>query len=275
MCRSAATLQVLVDRVVEELIEAQNTGLRIIDYSLPEGDPSRIFFLKLILLLAVGDYPAQGKLTNFLHCGVRPCHWCNMDFPWYLPGHNVNSNHRSILALHHWMREHVDFGERTHADNTQYMRTHAQALHDAQLSEACSLPTAHRKHPRYQTGVDGICSFSLLDLFDMVYDVLPDIMHIDAGIFKARLVQLMKGECYPKRPAMLGKTYKLNGEDILYSKAEMVLRESKNKLWAARFAAATKVPFCFFVAIYARCDVIDTAVCPITLLQCTLLRSGH
>jgi hypothetical protein len=72
----------MVDRVIEELLEAQNTGLKITDYSLPEHDPDRIFKLKLILLMAVGDYPAQGKLTNFLHCGVRPCHWCNMDFNW-------------------------------------------------------------------------------------------------------------------------------------------------------------------------------------------------
>lgn len=273
--RSAASLQVMVDRVVEELLEAQNTGLKITDYSLPEHDPDRIFKLKLILLMAVGDYPAQGKLTNFLHCGVRPCHWCNMDFKFHLPGHNTNNNHRSLLTNHHWMREHVGFGPRVPADdpeyaNTQCQRTHTGVQEDVQVSENCGLPKTSKKHPRLQTGIDGPCSLSLLALFDMVYDVLPDLMHIDAGVFKARIMQLLKGEFFPKRPTSLGNTYKLRGEQVMYTDAEMVIRTRRNKTMTKRFHAATKVQMMFDMRYSI---VIDMEVLYACSLNCAFVNA--
>jgi hypothetical protein len=242
MYRSATCLQVMVDRLVEELLQAQNQGLAMIDYSLPVNDPDRIFKLKLILLMTVGDYPAQAKLTNFLHCGKRPCHWCNMDFAWYLPGHNVNCNHRTLLPPDHWMREHVDFGRQEVTDHRRCIRSHTEILQHMEQCDSCELPRNSAAHPSKTSGVSGFCSLSLLHMFNMTKDVMPDIMHIDAGVMKLRLMQLMKGEFIPKRPPSLGNTYKVNGKEHMHTSADMVRRERKNKDITKRFQNTTKVP---------------------------------
>jgi hypothetical protein len=173
------------------------------------------------------------------------------------------------------MREHVGFGPRAPADdpqyaNTQCRRTHTGVQQDVQLSENCGLPKNSKKHPRLQTGIDGSCSLSLLALFDIVYDVLPDLMHIDAGVFKARIMQLMKGEFFPKRPPSLGSTYKHKGELMMHSASEMALRRRKNILMTSRFHAATKVQIMFDI-LYS--IVIDMEVLYACSLNCAFVNA--
>ena len=267
MYRSAHSLQVMVDRLVEELLQAQNHGLKTVDYSLPENDPDRIFMLKLILLMTVGDYPAQAKLSNFLHCGSRPCHWCNMDFKWYLPGHNINFNHRTLLPPEHWMREHVDLGPRELTDNRRCLRTHVEILQQMERCDTCELPRTSKDHPSKASGIIGYCSLSRLQLFDMKEDVLPDVMHMDAGIMKLRIMQLMKGDFNPKRPPSYGNTYMVQGTEYMYTPEQMLLRERKNKDITKKFADTTKVPC---ILLCTSCILLCTS-CILLCTSCILL----
>jgi hypothetical protein len=49
------------------------TGVLVDDASLPEGDPNRLFRVRVILLAVGGDYPATQKMSCFNQCR---CHWC-------------------------------------------------------------------------------------------------------------------------------------------------------------------------------------------------------
>jgi hypothetical protein len=40
---------------------------------------------------------------------------------------------------------------------------------------------APRNKLRTKTGIDGFCLFMLLDMFDIVGDMLPDMMHVTKG----------------------------------------------------------------------------------------------
>jgi hypothetical protein len=57
----------LLTRMTDDLLEGQKTGYLINDHSRPQH--SRSFYVKLVLLCILGDYPGQAKLTNFSHAG--------------------------------------------------------------------------------------------------------------------------------------------------------------------------------------------------------------
>jgi hypothetical protein len=95
--RDPPSIQPVLQMLTEELLEAQDKGLPMRDFSLPVDDPDHFFLLRLILLFYMGDYPGQGKVANMVHTGVKACHWCHHKFRFHSPGHNVATGTRRHL----------------------------------------------------------------------------------------------------------------------------------------------------------------------------------
>lgn len=68
---------------------------------------------------------------------------------------------------------------------------------DAIVSEDSPLKPDNKDHPRYQSGVFKMCPLALLPLWDMVWDFLPDWMHMTKGYFNGHMLPLMKGARAP------------------------------------------------------------------------------
>jgi hypothetical protein len=74
------------------------------------------------------------------------------------------------------------------------MRTHASIVADGAATEASRLPWKHKQHPRRDTGVDGPCPLAKVPLFDLVFDVCMDFMHIVKVLISGHLLPLFKSQ---------------------------------------------------------------------------------
>jgi hypothetical protein len=59
------------------------------------------------------------------------------------------------------------------------------------------------KHPRFKSGVFKMCPLSLLPYWDMVWDFLPDWMHMTKGYYNGHMLLLLKGQRQPGKPTLL------------------------------------------------------------------------
>lgn len=80
-------------------------------------------------------------------------------------------------------------------------RTHDASCQHARESEASHLRWEHQAHPRKLSGINYVCPLVLLKLFDVVWDVLPDFMHLNKTFCERLLLGVYKGERAPKLPA--------------------------------------------------------------------------
>jgi hypothetical protein len=58
----------------------------------------------------------------------------------------------------------------------------------------------HKAHPRKATGVNSISALSLYPMFDIVWDVMPDWMHIIKNLVLPHFIKVVKGERKLKPP---------------------------------------------------------------------------
>ena len=62
---------------------------------------------------------------------------------------------------------------------------------------------AYKKDSPYKrTGVKELCPLSFLPLFNIVWDMLPDMMHIIPALMKGHIMPMMRGLRYPSEPKM-------------------------------------------------------------------------
>ena len=85
----------------DELLWGETDGFRTVDHSKDVSDPERVFWLKVVLLFWVGDYPGLGKCAAMKHAGAHGCHWCEGFFYAHSPGHNVCIHNRRNLRANH------------------------------------------------------------------------------------------------------------------------------------------------------------------------------
>ena len=85
----------------DELLWGETDGFRTVDHSKDISDPERVFWLKVVLLFWVGDYPGLGKCAAMKHAGAHGCHWCEGFFYAHSPGHNVCIHNRRNLRANH------------------------------------------------------------------------------------------------------------------------------------------------------------------------------
>jgi hypothetical protein len=71
---------------------------------------------------------------------------------------------------------------------------------DARVSNDSDLPWDDDDHPRKKSGVNSISALSLYPMFDIVWDVLPDWMHIIKNMVLTHFIKVVKGERKLKMP---------------------------------------------------------------------------
>jgi hypothetical protein len=81
-------------------------------------------------------------------------------------------------------------------------RTHEEAM---QTGRDCEEHIGFKKdHPKKATGIKGRSPLGNVPLFDLIWDILPDMMHILEGFHKTHLLKFLKGKrkaARPRRPA--------------------------------------------------------------------------
>jgi hypothetical protein len=232
--------------ITDELLRGQNFGYRIRDMSRSEGDPGAFFNCRVCLLFCVGDYPAQGTFSGFQHSGKPFCHWCTM------LGKTCEGINRSTCACNrrylpenHKLREKMDtLNGRPEFKEAETRpppppRTHDVVVEDARLTKAyADAKKAKRRSPHKESGVKFVCYFALLFLFDMVWDFLPDMMHIVKAILHGHLYPLLKGERDPKYPNYLPMVH---GDGTPYTPALKTVRSKQNDVSRKNYSNAMKV----------------------------------
>jgi hypothetical protein len=183
-----STLRGVMMLVTEDLEEGYNVGYPCMDSSLELSDPDRTFYCRCVLLFLCGDYPALGKLTGFSHQGEHGCHWCQASFPKDMALHvHVHNNHRLYLSSDHQARSSVGFA----APETR--RPPRARTHNASIRSVLLKPGA--------LGLTYDCPLYHLPCFNLVNDVLPDMMHCNHYI-KSTLLPVLKGSKLPAPPTL-------------------------------------------------------------------------
>ena len=77
-------------------------------------------------------------------------------------------------------------------------RTHTQACAEAKAAEAAPYHSRDTKsNIRFQTGIKHWCPLSVLNLFDMIWDFCPDLMHIIKTFFERLVLGVFSGSRHP------------------------------------------------------------------------------
>jgi hypothetical protein len=71
---------------------------------------------------------------------------------------------------------------------------------DAEASNECDMDWKDKDHPRKATGVNAVSALSLYPMFDIVWDVMPDWMHIIKNLILPHLIKVVKGDRMLKPP---------------------------------------------------------------------------
>ena len=131
---------------------------------------------------------------------------------------------RRHLPANHPIRTDLSYGP--HAAPKPKMRTHIQTVREALEIEGMPKGSA-KERKKKDAGIYGQCFFRLLDYFDIIWDFLPDIMHIHKGLWKQWLLPLLKGVKTHARPAKPKSTHKVGGESVEYSSEDIGVRMEK------------------------------------------------
>ena len=165
--------------LVDELLWGETDGFRIVDHSKGLDDPDRVFQLKVILLFWVGDYPGLAKCASMKHAGAYACHWCKGYFYPHSPGHNVCIHNRRYLRQNHPYRKDLRWDYQETRDPPDLRTTDEIESLSREISAMKEGPDTERK--KKLSGIDGFCLLQQLHMFDIVWDMLPDMMHITKG----------------------------------------------------------------------------------------------
>ena len=167
--------------MVDELLWGETHGFTIVDHSKDLNDPNRVFQLKVILLFWVGDYPGLAKCASMKHAGAYGCHWCKAFFFPHSPGHNVCIHNRRYLRQNHPYRTDARWTCQEPRASPPLRTTEEVKAVQREITDMQQGPEKTRKQKA--SGIEGFCLLLLLDMFDIVWDMLPDMMHITKGMF--------------------------------------------------------------------------------------------
>ena len=191
--------------VADDLKIGEEKGYQVTDSSRMPGDPSRVFYVKTILLFMQGDYKAQALNCGQAHQGGFPCHWCKHNPP-KIAGvsRHVSGSYSSYYPTSHpnrpfdaprqpASREHDDTclaGIRNGAARDRRIRLDPPAV-------------AVEDKAEHIDGVKEWCPLAILAFFCVIWDFVPDMMHMVYNLLKTYLVATMKGTRKPKVPRLL------------------------------------------------------------------------
>jgi hypothetical protein len=178
--RDPPSMRAFMTVFIDEALWGETDGFRIVDHSKDPSHRDRVFWMKTILLFWVADYPGLGKCASMLHSGFYACHWCMGHFYVHSPGHQVCIHNRRNLRANHPYRTDARWDHRDQRGPTP-LRTSEEVK--AQSRDISSMPTDGPSKAKRQkaTGIYGFCLLLLLSMFDIVWDMMPDMMHITKG----------------------------------------------------------------------------------------------
>ena len=165
---------------MDELLWCESDGFRTVDHSKDPSDPLRVFWLKVILLYWVGDYPGLAKFADMKHAGFYGCHWCKWYFYTHSAGHNISIHNRRNLRANHPFRTDARWPNRE-TRRPVPLRSHTEV--EAQAREIDEMAGPAKDKKQKVTGINGFSLLLLLALFDIVWDMMSDMMHITKGVF--------------------------------------------------------------------------------------------
>ena len=202
--RKTSVLTAITTLMSDELLHLYDTGAHVIDHSLPLDDVTRVFWLRVMLLYWVGDYPGIAEAAGTMASGGHCCHWCKQFFPWnYALHRHCHCDFRPHLPMGDPLRQaHRGWGNEP-CEGEVEARTHEQMCDDAEASEAFEGGFGHKDHPRWQSHVCFVCPLAYLPMWDMVWDFMADFMHILEGYLTRHMIPMFKGERYPKKPGLV------------------------------------------------------------------------
>jgi hypothetical protein len=133
------------------------------------------------------------------------------------------------------------------------------------------------RHPRHESGINGTCALTYLNLFDIVWDICPDMMHIIKNFFEKLTFKLFSGSRVPSwatsknkepddtdAPDYAAKMARYNeakarwelsvkvNKKCIFTEADQKLvdRRIKNLVGPARWIKNSMVLFVYFVYFY-------------------------
>ena len=127
------------------------------------------------------------------HQGSKACHWCEGCWP------KQRAYRRHCFDGHEkWL----DQGNplRTGDDAAPADRTPASVARDAKASQDSLLAWIDQNHPRRASGVNGVSALSLVPMFNIIWDVMPDWMHIMKNLILPHFLKVVKGKRRLKQP---------------------------------------------------------------------------
>ena len=127
------------------------------------------------------------------HQGSKACHWCEGCWP-----KNRAYRRHCFDGHERWLE--ADNPLRTGDDLAPPDRTPASVARDAKASADSDLLWKDENHPRRASGVNGVSALSLLPLFNIIWDVLPDWMHIIKNLMLPHFLKVVKGKRKLKQP---------------------------------------------------------------------------
>jgi hypothetical protein len=246
--RDPTSIQPILMMLSDELLTGQDFGFNMRDFSQPLSSPTHHFKLFTILLFFMGDYPGQGKVANMKHAGSRACHWCTHPFEYHSKGHSIATKTRRHLDPEDPFRQ--DDAFTTVEDRPQpSMRHHDETCDIAK--DIDGLKGAQQEKAQKQHGVYGSCFLTLLHLFNLIWDITGDMMHLMKGTWGRRIVPMLKGELDQKRPKKPLTTYSDgNGGRTPYDAPELAAREKAFDLAKLEHSRVKAVKlFLFFIII--------------------------
>jgi hypothetical protein len=83
-------------------------------------------------------------------------------------------------------------------EETPAPRTHIESMQQAREAEEYRGPP--KKHPEKTHGIRGTCPLGLLPFFNIIWDLCPDLMHINKNLWDRCIVALFMGKRDPKKP---------------------------------------------------------------------------
>lgn len=222
--------------VADDLHIGEQKGYRVTDSSRMLGDPSRVFHVKTILLFMQGDYKAQALNCGQAHQGGFPCHWCKHNPPKTAGiSRHVSGAYSSYYPTRHPNRPFDALAEpasREH-DDTCLAGIKNGAARDRRERSDDPRAVADEDKAEHINGVKEWCPLAILAFFNVIWDFVPDMMHMIYNIIKEYVVKTMKGLRKPKMPRLL----KIDG----YEGSERSRRIDQNRQSLADFKRAKEV----------------------------------
>ena len=182
------------------------------------GDHARrVFLCKSALLYWTGDYPAQSKVSchhdkvlvhmAYTHTHTiaihskhtqQVCHWCTYKSQ---PAPEINrrkwGEFRRWLPNNHPYRHEARFGD-AEVRGPPALRTHAAYVADG--TRNASHTGKKMDAPYKETGIYDVSPLVNVPLFNIVWDVLADVMHTVPRFWKGHMFPLFRGVRTPSAP---------------------------------------------------------------------------